>query len=103
MAGVLGNSSLTTSISVGSLQSLQSLPSYSFTDFQDGGAGEAGGPQGSSTLRVNTPLELRKRRGRRAGPGRGQSETPDWIRELFQWARKGELDRLVGAPAFAPS
>jgi len=29
--------------------------------------------------------------------GRGQGETPDWIRELFGFARKGNLDRLKEA------
>jgi hypothetical protein len=31
-------------------------------------------------------------KGREAG---GQGETPDWIRELFALARRGNLDKLV--------
>ena len=98
MAGLLGpstgNSSssghLTTSISV---NSLHSLPSYSFSDLRNAPAP----PQRPGLLSEHSG-ERKKRRGRRGrqqGGSRGHSETPDWIRELFLWARKGDLDRLV--------
>jgi hypothetical protein len=47
-------------------------------------------------------VERRRRRrrvkGREAG---GQGETPDWIRELFALARRGNLDKLVSHAHFS--
>ena len=98
MAGLLGaaNSSgghLTTSISV---NSLHSLPSYSFSDLRNAPAPPH---QQRPAILTEQASERKKRRGRRGnrqqGGSRGHSETPDWIRELFLWARKGDLERLV--------
>lgn len=98
MAGLLGAATsssghLTTSISV---NSLHSLPSYSFSDLRNAPA-----PPQRTGLLAEHSGERKKRRGRRGrqqGGSRGHSETPDWIRELFLWARKGDLERLVRFP-----
>ena len=97
MAGLLGNGGtghLTTSISV---NSLHSLPSYSFSDLRSAPA--PAHQQRPGLNHSSTVVDRRKRRGRRGrggqGGSRGHSETPDWIRELFLWARKGDLERLV--------
>ena len=42
------------------------------------------------------PRRRRRVKGRSSsGRGAGQGETPDWIRELFALARRGNLDKLV--------
>lgn len=48
----------------------------------------------------------RRTRGRRSKRGlevRGQGETPDWIRQLFGFAKKGNLERLVSYELFTVS
>ena len=98
MSGLLGagantGHSLTTSISV---NSLHSLPSYSFSDLRNAPAPPH---QQRPSILTEHSAERKKRRngrrGRQQGGSRGHSETPDWIRELFLWARKGDLERLV--------
>ena len=45
----------------------------------------------------------RRSRGRRTKKSlevRGQGETPDWIRQLFGFAKKGNLERLVSYQLF---
>ena len=64
----------------------------------------------SSTLAVQErPVvrdSRRRTRGRRSKRGvevRGQGETPDWIRQLFGLAKKGQLERLVSYELFTVS
>ena len=100
MAGLLGSATsghLTTSISV---NSLHSLPSYSFSDLRSAPAPPHQQRPGILTEHSGERKKRRGRRGRQQGGSRGHSETPDWIRELFLWARKGDLERLVRSSFF---
>jgi len=69
-----------------------------FAEFSSG-LGKA--PYLNSTLKIDSDQERRKRRMKKPRSnirvGRGQGETPDWIRELFGFARKGNLDGLKEA------
>ena len=64
------------------------------------GLGRSSG-QLNSTLRSpdTEPGDRRQRRRKKMRPvksaGRGQGETPDWIKDLFNVAKRGNLERLV--------
>ena len=60
-----------------------------------------GSGQLNSTMRSpdTEPGDRRQRRRKKMRPvksaGRGQGETPDWIKDLFNVAKRGNLERLV--------
>jgi len=67
-------------------------------NFDEFSSGLGKAPYLNSTLKIDSDTERRRRRVKKPRSnirvGRGQGETPDWIRELFGFARKGNLDRL---------
>lgn len=70
-------------------------------NFDEFSSGLGKAPYLNSTLKIDSDIERRRRRVKKPRSnirvGRGQGETPDWIRELFGFARKGNLDRLKEA------
>ena len=68
-------------------------------NFDEFSSGLGKAPYLNSTLKIDSDSDRRRRRVKKPRSnirvGRGQGETPDWIRELFGFARKGNLDRLV--------
>ena len=64
------------------------------------GLGRSSGQLNSTMRSPDTePGDRRQRRRKKMRPvksaGRGQGETPDWIKDLFNVAKRGNLERLV--------
>ena len=66
------------------------------TNFEEFASGlETSGYLNSTMAGQERPGVVRDNRRRLRGRVRGQGETPDWIRQLFGFAKKGNLERLV--------
>ena len=66
------------------------------TNFEEFASGlESSGYLNSTMAGQERPGVVRDTRRRLRGRVRGQGETPDWIRQLFGFAKKGNLERLV--------
>ena len=97
--GVLHNSRQSSS-KLSSLSPSAFNSSRTFDDFSTG-LSRSGGFLNSTMKSVNSSDVSDKRRRRRklysgkTGDRRGQGETPDWIKELFTLAKKGNFERLV--------
>ena len=66
------------------------------TNFEEFASGlETSGYLNSTMASQERPVVTRENRRKLRGRVRGQGETPDWIRQLFGFAKKGNLERLV--------
>ena len=66
------------------------------TNFEEFASGlETSGFLNSTMAGQERPVVTRENRRKLRGRVRGQGETPDWIRQLFGFAKKGNLERLV--------
>ena len=66
------------------------------TNFEEFASGlETSGFLNSTMAGQERPVVARENRRKLRGRVRGQGETPDWIRQLFGFAKKGNLERLV--------
>ena len=66
------------------------------TNFEEFASGlETSGFLNSTMAGQERPVVARETRRKLRGRVRGQGETPDWIRQLFGFAKKGNLERLV--------